>query len=286
MDGRRSPGDRLAMLGRRQPRPDLVRLARAQTRGRDLRDLVLEQVHPPGQLARVDRELGQRRTVRPPALDDIGHRRPRRAMPAVCVEQVALPALVEQPLLVVLAVDLDERPDLVGEPRRGRGEVVEPGRRSAARRHLAHRDERLGQPVEQRLDPRDVGAVTDQTGVRPGATDEPEGVDQEALPGARLAGDHVEPRTERQAQPVDEREIAHRQLEESPGGHDGSSATLWRSRSQNGWAPSGRDQADRTFDGPDLDDVADLDRRCPRGHRPRRAPRTRRPPCSGLSAPG
>ena len=31
-------------------------------------------------------------------------------MVAVRVEQVALPALVEQPLLVVLPVDLDERP--------------------------------------------------------------------------------------------------------------------------------------------------------------------------------
>ena len=84
-----------------------------------------------------------------------------------------------------------------------------------------------------------VRPVTDQPGVRPRTTDEPEGVDQEALAGARLAGDHVESRPERQAQPVDEREVAHRQLEEATGGHDGSSATLWRSRSQNGWAPSG-----------------------------------------------
>ena len=42
-----------------------------------------------------------------------------RRVAAEGVEQVALPALVEQPLLVVLAVDLDERPDHVGEPRRG-----------------------------------------------------------------------------------------------------------------------------------------------------------------------
>ena len=55
-------------------------------------------------------------------------------VPAERVEQVALPALVEQPLLVVLAVDLDERPDLLGEAGGRHGLVVERGRSSGRRR--------------------------------------------------------------------------------------------------------------------------------------------------------
>ena len=141
-------------------------------------------------------------------------------MPAVRVEQVALPALVEQALLVVLAVDLDERPDLVGEPRGGRGDVVEPGGRAAAGRDLADRDQRLGKPVEQRLDARRLGAVADEARVRARPADEPERIDQQALAGAGLAGDDVEARPEGQAQAVDQREVADGQLEEASGVHD------------------------------------------------------------------
>ena len=155
------------MLGGRQPSPDLVGLAGSESRGGDLGRLVLEEVHPARELARVDRQLGEGRPVGAPALDDVGRRRPCRGVPAVRVEQVALPALVEQALLVVLAVDLDQRTDLVGEPRGGRGDVVEPGGRSAAGGHLADRDERLGKAVEERLDPGRLGAVADQARVRP-----------------------------------------------------------------------------------------------------------------------
>ena len=63
--------------------------------------------------------------------------------PAERVEQVALPALVEQPLLLVLAVDLDEGPGDVREARRGHRLVVEAGRRPAGRGHLADGDQRL-----------------------------------------------------------------------------------------------------------------------------------------------
>ena len=219
---------------------------------------------PAGQLARVDRQLGQRRPVRPPALDDVGHRRARRAMPAEGVEQVALPALVEQPLLVVLAVDLDERPDLVGEPRCGRRQVVEPGGRATAGRHLAHGDQRLRQPVEQCLDPRDLRAVADQAGVRARAADEPEGVDQQALAGAGLAGDDVEARLEGQAQPVDEREVARRSAR--GGGRRSRAVTRAAARPCGGAGPrtAGRPRGSISRIGRstarDLDDVADLER--------------------------
>ena len=149
-----------------QPSADLVGLAGPEPGRGDLVRFVLEEVDPPGQLARVDRQLRERGPVRAPALDHVGHRGTSRGMPAERVEQVALPALVEQALLVVLAVDLDQRPDLVGEPGGGRGDVVEPGGRPAAGRHLADRDERLGKPVEEGLDPRRLGAVADEGRVR------------------------------------------------------------------------------------------------------------------------
>ncbi len=173
-DRGRSPGDRLAMLGGRQARPDPLRLARPKVRRRDLGRLVLEQVDAASQLARIDRQLGQGRPVRAPALD-----RPARgvaglAEPAERIEQVALPALVEEALLLVLAVDLDERSDLVGEPRRRRGEIVDAGRGAPAGAHLADGDERLGQAVEERLHAGRLGAVADEPGVGPGAADEPQ----------------------------------------------------------------------------------------------------------------
>ncbi len=68
-DGRCSPGDRLAVLGRRQPRPDLIGFAGPEPGAGDLGDLVLEQVDPPGKLARVDRQFIERGAVRAPALD-------------------------------------------------------------------------------------------------------------------------------------------------------------------------------------------------------------------------
>ena len=136
-------------------------------------------------------------------------------MPAEGVEQVALPALVEQAALVVLAVDLDERPDLLGESRRGDGRVVEAGRRAAVGGDLAHGDEWLRQPVEQRLDPRRLGAVADERRVGARAERQPERVDEQALARAGLAGDDVEARVEREAESVDEREVGDGQLQQT-----------------------------------------------------------------------
>ena len=155
------------------------------------------------------------------------------------IEQVALPALVEQPLLLVLPVDLDERPDLLGQPRGGRRDVVQAGRRAAADGDLAHGDQRLREPIEEGLHPGDLGAVANQADVRACAADQPERIDEQALAGAGLAGDDVETRPEGHPQPIDQGEVADGQLEQASGAHDGSSATLCRSRSQNGCAPCG-----------------------------------------------
>ena len=116
-----------------------------------------------------------------------------------------------------------------------------------------------GQAVEQRLDARRVRAVAHERRVRAGAEGQPQRVDDQALAGAGLAGDDVEPRLERQPQALDEGEVGDRELQQSPG-HDGSSATLWRSRSQKGCAPVGSMRRIGRSTARDLDDVADPDR--------------------------
>ena len=110
VDGRRAARDGLPVLGGRQPGADLVGLAGAQLRRRDLPRLVLEELEAAGELTGIADELGEGGPVGPPRLHGVGHGRPQALVPPEPVEEVALPALVEEPLLVVLAVDLDERP--------------------------------------------------------------------------------------------------------------------------------------------------------------------------------
>ncbi len=73
-------------------------------------------------------------------------------MTAVRVEELPLPARVEEALLVALAVDLDERSGGRREATGGHGLVVDACRGAARGRHLADAHERLREPVEQRLD--------------------------------------------------------------------------------------------------------------------------------------
>ena len=164
-------------------------------------------------------------------------------MTAERVEQVALPALVEQALLLVLAVDLDEGTGHVGEARRRHRLIVEARRRPAGRGHLAGRDQRLREPVEERRHARGIGAVADQRRVGAGSGRKAQRVDQEALAGSGLAGEDVQPGRELEPEPLDQRQIGDGQLEESAGAsvvaHDGSSSTFRRNRSQNGCAPDG-----------------------------------------------
>ena len=65
---------------------------------------------PSDELAWIDRQFGQRRSIGAPALDRLGDRLAGDPGPAVGVQEVALGALVEEPLLIVLAVDLDQPP--------------------------------------------------------------------------------------------------------------------------------------------------------------------------------
>ena len=81
----------------------------------------------------------------------------------------------------MLAMDLDEPADGLGQPCRGDRFVVEAGGRAPLGRDLADDDQRLRAAVEQGLDPGRRGAVPDEPGVGAGAEGQAERVDQQAL---------------------------------------------------------------------------------------------------------
>ena len=199
---------------------------------------------PPRQLARVDRQLRQRGPVRAPALDHVGRRGASRGMPAVRVEQVALPALVEQPLLVVLAVDLDQRPDLVGEPGGGRRRCRRAGRstgrssRPRARRSAAPEGGRTApRPAPPRRRggrgscPRAIPATSPRASISR-LLPAPVSPVMTFSPGPRV-------RRSRSISARSPTVSSRRRPALTRLAHEGSNATLWRSRSQNGCAPSG-----------------------------------------------
>jgi hypothetical protein len=242
VDRRAAASDRLAMAGGPQASLDLVDLADPHARRGNLGGFVLRKIEATDELAGIDGQLGQGCPVRPPALHRSGNGLTGHPGAAVGVEQVALDALVEEPLLIVLAVDLDQPTSGLGQSRGGDRLVVEPGRRASARLHLADDDERLWQPFEEGLHPGPLRPVADETRGNPRSEGQAQGVDQQALARAGLAGDDVEAGPELETNPVDQAQVGDGQLEQAPRrfvAHDGSSSTLWRSRSQNGIAPAG-----------------------------------------------
>ena len=104
---------------------------------------MLVEFEAPGQLARVEGQLSQRHLIGTPGFDRAGHRRALALQPPEGIEQLSLPALVQQPLLVVLPVYLNKAARHVGKPSRRDRLVVDPRSRSAGARHLAHADQRL-----------------------------------------------------------------------------------------------------------------------------------------------
>src|SRR6185295_16309441 len=132
--------DRLTVTSQLEAAPQLLGLAHGESRLRDLLDLVPEQLEPPLDLPRLDRQVGELTPVLAPALGGARHLGAKAPVARVRVEQLELPALVEQPRLLVLAVDLDEGSDVLGQPRRRHRGVVEAGGRAPARADLAARD--------------------------------------------------------------------------------------------------------------------------------------------------
>src|SRR4029077_17287203 len=112
--------------------------------------------------------------------------RARICMTAEGVEEVALGPFVEQALLLVLAVNLDQRAGRVGESGRRHVLIVEPGRGAAGRRNLADGNQGLRSAVEEGLDPGDLCAIADERGVGPGTDREAQGIDEQALARPRF----------------------------------------------------------------------------------------------------
>ena len=239
-----APGDRLGVTPGAEPGADLVGLADPQAGGRDLAGFVLGQLDPTDQLAR------DRRPARPAPP---GSARQRSTAPATALASHPASRRRHRAGRAGHASSSSRcwscwpwtstSPPTVSASRAAvTGSSSSAGGRPAAGADLADDDQRLRHPVEQRLDPGRRRAVADEPRVGARAEGQPERVDEQALAGARLAGDDVEPGAELEPQPVDQREVGDGQLEQSTGrgvAHDGSSSTLRRSRSQNGIAPAG-----------------------------------------------
>jgi hypothetical protein len=220
LDGRRTGRDRLAMPRGVQAGPDLVRFTGPQARSSDLGGFVVEDLRAPGELSRIAGQLVEGCSIGAPAFHRVRDPLSLGVVLAERVEQIPLPTPVEQPLLLMLAVDLDQRPGCLRQACRGHRFVVQPGRRSTGRGHLAQADERLWEAVEERLDARGLGPVAHERRVRARPERQPQCVDNQALSGTGLPGQHVESRRELQPQPVDQREVGDGQLEQSTGPAD------------------------------------------------------------------
>ena len=208
----------------------------------------------------------------------------RRLVAAERIEQIALRALVEEPLLLVLAVDLDER---ARRPRRV-GRLSRSGRRSGpwTGRRPRPRERRSAAPARGRTAPRRArrrrrggsGCVSARAPDR-----EAQRVDQQALAGAGLTGQHVE--AGRELQPERARSSARsvdRELERGarrvgrPRSSLARSSAVASRRQQldlvaqqipERHRPARLDEADRPLQRLDGDHVADRDAARPRGRR-------------------
>ncbi len=172
--------DALRVAGHAQPTAQLVNLARSRRGSLDLVGRVLGKLEASGELLGLDRQLAQRRLVRAQRLDGRGNGLAQLLMSAVRVENVALPRCGEQTLLLVLAVDLDQRLNDRRQPAGSHALVVDARDAAPLGGHLAYADERLefAGTLEERLDSRAGGTVAHETGVGAGAHHQSQRVDQ------------------------------------------------------------------------------------------------------------
>ena len=138
----------------------------------------------------------------------------------------------EERLVLVLAVDLDQRLAELLEERQRRVRVVQEHSPAAAPHELAPHDElavlerdavvlkkrdhgALPGSVEDGFDGGGLGAGPDRLGgLRPLAEQQRQGVDENRLPRPRLAGEHVQARPERDGQRLDDGEVTDPELSE------------------------------------------------------------------------
>jgi hypothetical protein len=207
----------------RLPHPDLG--------GVDLLELVAEQVDlalalpgPGGQVV----ELAGDGPQAPPAGGE-GGPEAEHGLAGEAVEQVALDRGAEQVLELVLAVDLDQRPDDVGDGGDGGHAALELGPAAALDQDLAGDHDLtvlVGDPgglqggrdlvvvagAQAAFDQRGGPAGPDRAGVGPPPKQQGEGVDDHGLTGTGLAGEHVEARRDLEVGIIDHPEVADAKL--------------------------------------------------------------------------
>ena len=136
-------------------------------------------------------------------------------------------ARVDQRPVVVLAVDLDERPAHLAQELHANGDVVDEGAGAAVGGLDAAQDQRriglqavigkepqhgmIGGEIESRGHLALAGALPHQRGIAAAADGEGEGIEQDRLAGAGLAGEHAKARAEFEIEPVDQNDVADRQ---------------------------------------------------------------------------
>ena len=139
------------------------------------------------------------------------------------VEQASLGVGVEERLVLVLAVDVDQQPAQLAELAGSRRAAVQPRGAAAAdlpaenelglrlEAHLLQQREGGGDvgDLEHALDQRPFGAVADLVGAGPGAEREGQGVDDQRLAAARLAGQQVETGAEADLRARDQRQVTN-----------------------------------------------------------------------------
>ena len=162
-----------------------------------------------------------------PRLPGGRHRFRLAAQAAKGIDEVAVAARVDQRPVVVLAVDLDERPAHLAQELHANGDVVDEGAGAAVGGLDAAQDQRriglqavigkepqhgmIGGEIESRGHLALAGALPHQRGIAAAADGKGEGIEQDRLAGAGLAGEHAKARAEFEIEPVDQNDVADRQ---------------------------------------------------------------------------
>ena len=201
-------------------------LARLRREGGQLRDDVREVIPIAHRVRHLLARALQRIGRAPPCLVRAGDGGAVAA--AEGVEQGAVASRVDKTAIVMLTVNLDQQAANLAQQRGRAGLIVEEGAAAAVRLHHAADDERLarfqhharvggkgaetGGGVAVRLESRgDAGlrlSATDKAAVGARAERKTQRVEQDGLTRAGLAGQHAQPRLEREVKRLDQHDVA------------------------------------------------------------------------------
>ena len=219
-------------------RPELFLLALPGTNSVDLGELEAVELllaNPLPAFLPQAREIVSRRV---PAPHELGEAIAPLLAPGEAIEQQELTRRLHEPLMLVLAVELHQRvPQPLQEPHRG-GSVIDEHAVPAGPCHLPLDHElaaqqrmagcledpchRAARPrLEESFHHRRLRAGSDEVGLRTCADDQQEGIDDDGLARARLAGEDVEARAEGHRHLLDDGKVAKPEL-----GQHGAGAML------------------------------------------------------------